>query len=60
MNLVKGTGLIIAVKPDGTGMQTIVPVAAGYVPNDLVFERTRRLLLHRFPGISTEPKGGAY
>lgn len=50
MNLVKGTGLIIAVKPDGTGMQTIVPVAAGYEPNDLVFERTRRLLLHRFPG----------
>lgn len=29
MNLVKGTGLIVAVKPDGTGMQTIVPVNSG-------------------------------
>jgi lactonase len=38
MNLTKRTGSIMTVKPDGTGMQTIVPVTAGYMPNDLVFD----------------------
>jgi lactonase len=60
MNLTKGTGSIMAVKPDGTGMQTIVPVAAGYMPNDLVFDTRGGLYFSDFRGISTEPKGGAY
>ncbi len=45
MNIPKETGSIAAVKPDGTSMQTIVPVTAGYMPNDLVFDATRRYLL---------------
>jgi lactonase len=60
MNLVKGTGSIVAVKPDGTGMQTIVPAAAGYMPNDLVFDARGGIYFSDFRGISTEPKGGAY
>ncbi|HEX4167608.1 MAG TPA: SMP-30/gluconolactonase/LRE family protein [Bryobacteraceae bacterium] len=60
MNLVKGTGSIVAVKPDGTGMQTIVPAAAGYMPNDLVFDARGGLYFSDFRGISTEPRGGAY
>jgi lactonase len=60
MNLTKGTGSIMTVKPDGTGMQTIVPVTAGYMPNDLVFDSRGGLYFSDFRGISTEPKGGAY
>jgi lactonase len=60
MNLVKGTGLIVALKPDGTGMQTVVPATAGYMPNDLVFDAHGGLYFSDFRGISTEPKGGAY
>ena len=60
MNLVRGTGLIIAVKPDGTGMRTIVPTTAGYMPNDLVFDAHGGLYFSDFRGISTEPEGGAY
>jgi lactonase len=59
MNLAKGTGLIVAVKPEGTGMQTIVPATAGYMPNDLVFDTGGGLYFSDFRGISTEPKGGA-
>jgi lactonase len=60
MNLTKGTGSITTVKPDGTGMQTIVPVTSGYMPNDLVFEARGGLYFSDFRGISTEPKGGSY
>ena len=60
MNLAKGTGSILAVKPDGTGLQTIVPVTAGYRPNDLVFDARGGVYFSDFRGISTEPQGGAY
>ena len=60
MNLAKGIGSILAVKQDGTGTRTIVPVSAGYMPNDLVFDAQGGLYFSDFRGISTEPKGGAY
>ncbi len=60
MNIPKGTGLIAAVKPDGTGMQTVVPATAGYMPNDLVFDAHGGFYFSDFRGISTEAKGGAY
>ena len=60
MNLAKGTGSILAVKSDGTGMRTIVPAAAGYMPNDLIFDAHGGFYFSDFRGISTEPKGGAY
>jgi lactonase len=60
MNLAKGTGGILALKPDGTGMETIVPATAGYMPNDLVFDADGGIYFSDFRGISTEPKGGAY
>ncbi len=34
MNMATETGSILAVKSDGTGMQTIVPSAPGFMPND--------------------------
>src|SRR3954447_2578350 len=56
----KGSGSIIAVKPDGSGMQIIVPPEAGYLPNDLVFDSNGGFYFTDFRGISTDPKGGAY
>lgn len=60
MNLVQGTGEIIAVKPDGSEKQTIAPFEAGYMPNDLVFDRDGGLYFTDFRGTSTDPKGGVY
>jgi lactonase len=60
MNLMKGTGSIVAVNPDGTDQQTIIPRDAGYMPNDLVFDRHGGIYFSDFRGISTEPTGGVY
>ena len=56
----KGAGSIVAVKPDGSDMQTIVPPQAGYVPNDLVFDAQGGFYFTDFRGLSTDPTGGAY
>jgi lactonase len=60
MNMAKETGSLLAVKSDGTGLQTIVPAAAGYMPNDLVFDAHGGFYFSDFRGLSTEPKGGVY
>jgi lactonase len=56
----KGPGSIIAVEPDGSGVQTIVPPKAGYFPNDLVFDAKGGFYFTDFRGISTDPQGGVY
>ncbi|MFL6448331.1 MAG: SMP-30/gluconolactonase/LRE family protein [Bryobacteraceae bacterium] len=60
MNLAKRTGSILQVKPDGTGIRTIVPTPDGYMPNDLVLDSEGGFYFSDFRGISTEPNGGAY
>lgn len=60
MDITKGIGSIVAVKPDGSGMQVIVPPEAGYMPNDLVFDARGGFYFTDFRGASTEPKGGVY
>jgi len=55
-----GSGSIVAVRPDGSGRQTIVSPKAGYVPNDLVFDSRGGFYFTDFRGISTDPQGGAY
>jgi lactonase len=60
MNMVRRTGAILAVKPDGTGRQTIVPPEAGYLPNDLVFDAQGGFYFTDFRGLSTDPQGGVY
>ena len=60
MDLTKGVGSIIAVEPDGSGMRTIVPPEAGYMPNDLVFDARGGFYFTDFRGASTDPKGGVY
>lgn len=55
-----GKGQIIAVNPDGSGMQTIVPPQAGFMPNDLVFDTEGGFYFTDFRGSSTDPTGGVY
>jgi lactonase len=60
MDITKGIGSVVAVKPDGSGMQAIVPLEAGYMPNDLVFDARGGFYFTDFRGASTDPKGGVY
>lgn len=60
LDLGKSVGAIVAVKPDGSAMQTIIPPEAGYMPNDLVFDAQGGFYFTDFRGTSTEPKGGVY
>ncbi len=56
----KDTGSVVAVKPDGSEMQTIVPPEAGHLPDDLVFDAQGGFYFTDFRGISTDPEGGVY
>jgi lactonase len=60
MDLAKGTGAVLAVEPDGSGMRAIVPPEAGTMPNDLVFDARGGFYFTDFRGASTDPKGGVY
>jgi lactonase len=50
----------VAINPDGSDMQTIVPLSAGYRPNDLVFDTSGGFYFTDFRGTSTDPRGGVY
>lgn len=54
------TGSIVAINPDGSGMQVIVPASAGYLPDDLVFDSNGGFYFTDFRGSSTKPIGGVY
>jgi lactonase len=60
LDIPNGIGSILAVNPDGSGMRTIIPREAGYMPNDLVFDAEGGFYFTDFRGTSTEPKGGVY
>lgn len=60
LNLEKGLGTIVAVRPDGSGMETIIPPNAGYLPNDLVFDDRGGFYFTDFKGTATNPEGGVY
>lgn len=53
-------GIIVAVNPDGSGLEIILPPDAGYMPNDLVFDAQGGFYFTDFKGTATEPTGGVY
>lgn len=53
-------GRLIALDPDGRHLQTIVPESAGYVPDDLVFDRKGGIYFTDCKGTSTRSTGGVY
>lgn len=60
MDIAGGVGAIVAVGPDGSGMQAIVPPEAGAMPNDLVFDAQGGFYFTDFRGASTDPAGGVH
>lgn len=60
LDIPNNRGAIFAVNPDGSGLQAIIPAVAGYMPNDLVFDRKGGFYFTDFKGNATEPKGGVY
>ena len=60
LDIPNGLGSISAVRPDGSGLRTVVPTQAGYLPNDLVFDARGGLYFSDFRGTSTVPEGGVY
>lgn len=54
------TGAVVALDPDGSNPRTIIPPAAGFVPDDLVFDRFGGFYFTDFKGGATVPTGGVY
>lgn len=53
-------GAIISVRPDGSDQRFVIPVSAGFMPNDVVFDSQGGLYFTDFRGTATDPKGGVY
>lgn len=60
LDLAKGKGAILAWSPDTGKIESIVPVDAGFWPNDLVFAPDGGFYFSDFHGSATEPKGGIF
>ena len=56
----KDTGSVYWIHPDGTGYTTVIPPSAGYLPDDLVFDRHGGFYFTDFRGSTNDPKGGVY
>jgi len=53
-------GSVVALQPDGSGLEVIVPPAAGHALDDLVFDSQGGFYMTDFRGTPTNPAGGVY
>ncbi len=53
-------GSIISLDADGKNVRAVVPASAGYVPDDLVFDKKGGIYFTDFKGTPTKPSGGVY
>ncbi|MCO4318108.1 SMP-30/gluconolactonase/LRE family protein [Phyllobacterium sp. 21LDTY02-6] len=53
-------GSVVSLAPDGTDMRRIVSRDAGFLPDDLVFDRNGGFYFTDFKGGSSVPTGGVY
>lgn len=60
MDLPRQRGVILSLNPDGTQIKTELPASAGYVPDDLVFDKKENLYFADFRGLSSVGSGGVY
>lgn len=60
LDLSRKLGAILAWSPESGNIETIVPVEAGYWPNDLVLAPDGGLYFSDFRGSATNPAGGVY
>ena len=56
----KDTGSVFWIRPDGTGYTTVVPASAGYLADDLVFDRHGGFYFTDFRGSTNDLAGGVY
>lgn len=54
------TGSVIAIPPDGSGEETIIPRTAGYVVDDMVFDKKGGFYFTDLRGTPSNPIGGVY
>ncbi|MDE7240597.1 SMP-30/gluconolactonase/LRE family protein [Desulfovibrio sp.] len=60
LDLARGAGAILAWSRETGNIETIVPVEAGYWPNDVALAPDGGLYFSDFRGSATEPEGGVY
>ncbi len=60
LDLARRRGAILAWSPQTKALETILPVEAGYWPNDLVFAPDGGLYFSDFRGSATSPDGGVW
>lgn len=60
LDLAQGTGAVLAWSPDSGNVETIIPVTAGYWPNDLVFAPDGGFYFSNFRRNNANPAGGIY
>ena len=60
LDLAKGEGAILAWSPETGKIETIIPVEAGYWPNDLVFAPDGGFYFSNFRRSNAQPAGGIY
>lgn len=53
-------GSVVSMAPDGTDLVPIVPRDAGFLPDDLVFDKNGGFYFTDFKGGSSRPDGGVY
>jgi lactonase len=51
---------VYSINPDGSGLKDILPVSAGYLPDDLIFDAKGGFYFTDFNGYSTNPKGAVF
>jgi len=56
----KTKGSVVAIQPDGSNMEVIIPESAGYLVDDMVFDSKGGFYFTDFKGYSTNPTGGVY
>lgn len=60
LDLARRQGAILAWSPKSKKLETVIPVEAGYWPNDLVFDSNGGFYFSDFRGSATNPAGGIY
>lgn len=60
MDLPHQKGVVLSMNPDGSDIKTELAASAGYVPDDLVFDKAGNFYFADFRGLSSVGSGGVY
>lgn len=60
LDIAQNKGAILSLDHEGKNLKILIPVSAGLLPNDVVFDRLGGLYISDFRGNATDPSGGIY